>query len=157
MPLLCDKSIVGHACLLLFCGGSYVNTSHKLYTKVSHHCLSSWWFIGRERLKTWLSVEQFLLLCVCVCVCVCVYVRDPTFAALFLIHSLCFFFGFVLHSCFCLSVFVHTFCCVAYRGIDLHASKHVSSSPSRCHICWEENCPTLHLLEWFEPWWYGNR
>jgi hypothetical protein len=72
MPLLRNKSSVGHAWLLLFCGGSYVNTSHKLYTKESHHCLSSWWFIGRERLITWLSVEQFFCaLCVCVCVCVC--------------------------------------------------------------------------------------
>ncbi len=117
MPLLCDKSIVGHACLLLFCGGS-------LYTKESHHCLSSWWFIGRERLKTWLCVEQFFLLCVCVCV----YVRDTTLAALFLIHSLCFIFGFVLHSCFSLSVFVHTFF-VWLTGVSTYMLQSMSPPP----------------------------
>jgi hypothetical protein len=62
------------------------------------------------------------------CVCVCVYVRDTTLAALFLIHSLCFFSGFVLHSCFCLSVFVQTFF-VWLTGVSTYMLQSMSPPP----------------------------
>jgi hypothetical protein len=121
MPLLCDKSIVGHACLLLFCGGSYVNTSHKLYTKESHHCLSSWWFIGRERLITWLSVEQFFF---ALCVCVhkgyysCSTFLDSTFVFFFWFFFLVLFY---IHAFVSLSLFTPILC--GWQGYRLTCFK----------------------------------
>jgi hypothetical protein len=70
----------------------------------------------------------FLLSSFFSCVCVCVYVRDTTLAALFLIRSLYFFFGFVLHSCFCLSVFVQTFF-VWLTGVSTYMLQSMSPPP----------------------------
>jgi hypothetical protein len=92
-------------------------------------------------LKTWLCVEQFFF-----ALCVCVYARDTTLAALFLIHSLCFIFGFVLHSCFSLSVFVHTFF-VWLTGVSTYMLQSMSPPPpvavtfvekrtGQPYICW---------------------
>ncbi len=124
-------------------------------SQIVHQRISSLSFI---MVIHWQREIENLAFCWAVFFAVCVCVRKGYYSCSTFLDSQ---FVFLFWFCFTFMLLSLRLCsnifCVAYRGIDLHASKHVSSSPSRCHICWEENWPTLHLLEWFEPWRYGNR